>query len=117
LASNQRASLEGRLKKAEENLELVQQQADAATAQRTELEAQLKEAQEKAVLAQKIADLVAAQARPEENGTPKSEAAAKNGNSANSPRSGRALPLDTGRNPDPGTSTQPLTHPVPSPHH
>jgi hypothetical protein len=117
LASNQRASLEGRLKKAEENLQLVQQQADAATAQRTELEAQLKEAQEKAVLAQKIADLVAAQARPEENGTPKSEAAAKNGNSANSPRSGRALPLDTGRNPDPGTSTQPLTHPVPSPHH
>jgi hypothetical protein len=115
LASNQRASLEGRLKTAEENLQLVQLQADAATAQRTGLEAQLKEAQEKAVLAQKIADLVAAQARPEENGTPKSEAATKNGTSGNPPRSGRALPLDTGRNPAPGTSTQPLTRPIPTP--
>jgi hypothetical protein len=107
--------LEGRLKTAEENLQLVQLQADAATAQRTGLEAQLKEAQEEAVLAQKIADLVAAQARPEENGTPKSEAVTKNGTSGNPPRSGRALPLDTGRNPAPGTSTQPLTRPIPTP--
>ncbi len=117
--SNQRADLEARLKKAEENLYAAQQTADLATAQRNALETQLREAEEKAALAQKIADLVAAQAHPEENGVAKGEAARKNGDSANQLRSGRALPLDTGRNPDPGTSTstQPLIQPLQSPNH
>jgi hypothetical protein len=119
LASGQRTVLETRLQKAEENLQLAQQQADLARTQRTALEAQLKEAEEKAQLAQKIADLVAAQARPEENGTAKGGAAKKSGNPANQPRSGsgRALPLDAGQNPAPGTSTQPLTQPVQSAGH
>jgi hypothetical protein len=119
LASGQRTALETRLQKAEVNLQLAQQQADLARTQRTALEAQLKEAEEKAQLAQKIADLVAAQAHPEENGTAKGGAAKKSGNPANQPRSGsgRALPLDAGQNPAPGTSTQPLTQPVQSAAH
>jgi len=112
LGSSQRTALEARLKKAEENLQLAQQRADLATSQRAALEAQLRDAQEKAQLAQKIADLVAAQARPEENGSAKGEAGTKNRDSANQPRSGRALPLDAGQNPEPGTSTQPLVQPV-----
>ena len=117
LASSQRADLEVRLKKAEEDLQLAQQRGDLATTQRTGLETQLRETKEKAQLAQKIADLVAAQAHPEENGTakgeaPKGEAAKKNGASADQVRSGRALPLDAGQSPEPGTSTQPLIQPA-----
>ena len=88
-----------------------------AIAERGALETQLKEAEEKAQLAQKIADLVAAQAHPEENGPAKEEAAKNSERSANQMRSGRALPLDAGQNPEPGTSTQPLIQPVPSPKH
>ena len=112
LVSSQRADLEVRLKKAEENLQIAQQQADLAATQRTGLEAQLRESEEKAQLARKIADLVAAQAHPEENGPAKGEAEKKDGASANQVRSGRALPLDAGQSPEPGTSTQPLIQPV-----
>jgi hypothetical protein len=115
LASAQRASLEDRLKKAEEDLQFAQAKADLAATQRSAMEAQLKQAQEKAELAQKIADLVAAQARPEGNGTSKSEPAKKNGDAP--ARSGRALPLDGGQSPQPGFSTQPLIPPVQPPNH
>jgi hypothetical protein len=117
LASGQRAALEDRLKKAEESLQLTQQRADLATAQRTALEAQLRAAEEKAQLAQKIADLVAAQAHPEQNRPAKAEDTRKNGNSSNQSRSGRALPLDAGQNPGPGTSSQELIQPVQSSPH
>jgi hypothetical protein len=102
--------LEARLKKAEENLLDARQRADLAVAQRATLETQLREAEEKAQLAQKIADLVAAQAHPEE--ATKGASPRTDGNSANQNRSGRALPLDAGQNPGPGTSTQPLIQPV-----
>jgi hypothetical protein len=98
-------------------MRLAQQQADLASTQRAALETQLREVEAKAQLAQKIADLVAAQAHPEENGTAKGGAAVKNGNLENQPRSGRALPLDAGQNPDPGASTEPLTQPVRSAAH
>jgi len=117
LASSQRAALEDRLKKAEESLQLTQQRADLATTQLTALETQLRAAEEKAQLAQKIADLVAAQAHPEQNGPAKGEDARKNGNSSNQSRSGRALPLDAGQNPGPGTSSQQLIQPVQSSPH
>ena len=112
LALSQRAALESRLKKAEENLQGAKEQADLASAQRAALETQLREVEAKAQLAQKIADLVAAQAHPEENGKPKGESAVKHRDLENQPRSGRALPLDVGQNPDPGTSTESLTPPV-----
>jgi len=114
LASGQRAGFEARLKKAEENLQLAQQRADFATSQRAALETRLSEAEEKAQLAEKIADLVAAQSHPEDDRSAKGEAAKKNGDSAIQPGSGRALPLDAGQNPGPGTSTQPLIQPVQS---
>jgi chromosome segregation ATPase len=117
LASSQRAALEDRLKKAEESLQLTQQRAELATTQLTALETQLRAAEEKAQLAQKIADLVAAQAHPEQNGPAKGEDARKNGNSSNQSRSGRALPLDAGQNPGPGTSSQQLIQPVQSSPH
>jgi chromosome segregation ATPase len=108
LGLSQRLALEARLKKAEENLQLAQQRADLATSARAALEAQLRDAEEKVQLAQKIAELVAAQAHPGDDGPAKGEAARKNRDSANQPRSGRALPLDAGQNPEPGTSTQPV---------
>jgi AAA ATPase domain len=138
LASNQRATLETQLKQAQDELQEAQQNADLAFNQRAALETELKQAQQKtdlalsqraaletqlreteqkAQLAQKIADLVAAQARPEQSGTPKGEAATKNGRSSNQSRSGRALPLDAGQNPGPGNSTQPLIAPVQSAGH
>jgi chromosome segregation ATPase len=115
LASSQRADLEARLQKAEENLQVTQQRADLATTQRTALETQLRQAEEKAQLAQKIADLVAAQAHPDEDGTSKAQGAKKNVDTANQPRSGRALPLDAGQIPEPGITTQPLLPPVEHP--
>ena len=117
VASSQRVSLETRLKEAEENLQAAQKRADLAVTERAAVEIQLKEAEEKAQLAQKIADLVAAQAHPEENGPAKGDAAKKREDSTNQIRAGRALPLDAGQNPEPGTSTQPLIQPVQSPKH
>jgi hypothetical protein len=117
LGSSERAGLEARLKKAEENLLEAQQQAGLAVSQRVTLEAQLRQTEEKAQLAQKIADLVAAQAHPEDKEPPKGPASTTEGNSANQNRSGRALPLDAGQSPRPGTSTQPLIQPVQSGNH
>jgi AAA ATPase domain len=111
LALSQRASLESQLQKAVDDLQVAQQQADLAITQRAAIQTQLKEAEQKAQLAQKIADLVAVQAHPEQNATPDGEVASKNGRAPNQPRSGRALPLDAGQNPQPGTSTQPLIGP------
>ena len=117
LASDQSAASETQLKQTQDKLQQAQQNADLALSQRAALETQLREAEQKAQLAQKIADLVAAQAHPEQNETAKESAARKNGRSLNQPGSGRALPLDAGRNPEPGTSTQPLIAPVQSPGH
>jgi hypothetical protein len=107
LGPSQRVALEARLKKVEDNLQLTQQRADLATSARAALEAQLRDAEEKVQLAQKIAELVAAQAHPADDGPAKGEAARKNRDTGNQPRSGRALPLDGGQNPEPGTSIQP----------
>jgi chromosome segregation ATPase len=117
LASDQSAALGTQLKEAQDKLQQAQQNADLALSQRAALDTQLREAEQKAQLAQKIADLVAAQAHPEQNETSKESAARKNGRSSNQLGSGRALPLDAGRNPEPGTSTQPLIAPVQSPGH
>ncbi len=117
LGSSERAALEARLKKAEENLVDAQQRADLAVSQRVTLETQLREAQEKAQLAQKIADLVDAQAHPEDKEAAKGASPTTERNSTNQNRSGRALPLDAGQNPGPGTSTQPLSQPVHSGNH
>jgi chromosome segregation ATPase len=117
LGSSERTALEARLKKAEENLSDAQQRADLAVSQRLTLETQLREAEEKAQLAQKIADLVDAQAHPEEKGAAKGASPATERNSTNQNRSGRALPLDAGQSPGPGTSTQPLIQPVQSGNH
>jgi hypothetical protein len=117
LASDQSVTLETQLKQAQDKLQQVQQDADLALSQRAALETQLREAEQKAQLAQKIADLVAAQAHPEQNGTSKEATARKNERSPSQPGSGRALPLDPGRNPDPGNSTQPLITPVQSTGH
>ena len=117
LASDQSVTLETQLKKAQDKLQQVQQDADLALSQRAALETQLRETEQKAQLAQKIADLVAAQAHPEQNGTSKEATARKNERSPSQPGSGRALPLDPGRNPDPGNSTQPLISPVQSTGH
>jgi chromosome segregation ATPase len=116
-ASNQNAALETQLKEAQDKLQQAQQNADLALSQRAALATQLREAEQKAQLAQKIADLVAAQAHPEQNEASKEGAVRKNGRSPNQPGSGRALPLDAGRNPEPGTSTQPLIAPVQSAGH
>jgi hypothetical protein len=107
LGASQRVALEARLKRVEDNLQLTQQRADLATSARAALEAQLRDAEEKVQLAQKIAELVAAQAHPADDGPAKGEAARKNRDTGNQPRSGRALPLDGGQNPEPGTSIQP----------
>jgi hypothetical protein len=112
LGSNERTALETRLKKTEENLLEAQQRADLAVSQRVALETQLKQTEEKAQLAQKIADLVAAQAHPEDKEPSKGAASTPEENSANQNRAGRALPLDAGQSPRPGTSTQPLIQPV-----
>ncbi len=117
LASDQSAALETQLKQTQDKLQQIQQNADLALGQRAALETQLKEAEEKAQLAQKIADLVAAQGHPEQNGTSKEGVVRKNVRSPNQPGSGRALPLDAGRNPEPGNSTQPLIAPVQSTGH
>jgi hypothetical protein len=117
LGSSERAALEARLKKAEENLLDARQRADLALSQRATLETQLREAEEKAQLAQKIADLVAAQAHPEDKEAVKGASPRTEGNSANQNRSGRALPLDAGQSPGPGTSTQPLIQPVQTGNH
>jgi hypothetical protein len=116
-ASTQRAAFETQLKQAQDKLQQAQQNADIASGQRATLETQLREAEEKAQLAQKIADLVAAQAHPEDKEAAKGASPRTDGNSTNQNRSGRALPLDAGQNPGPGTSTQPLIQPVQSGNH
>ena len=112
-ATTQRNAMEAQLKGTEEQ---AQQNADLAAAQRGAMEVQLKKAEEKAQLAQKIADLVLARADAVQTGSSKAEAARK---SADLPAaqigSGRALPLDGGRNAEPVISTQPLLPPVSPP--
>jgi hypothetical protein len=56
LATSQRSALEAELKKAKDNAQAAQQNADLATSQRSALEAELKKAQDKAQAAQQIAD-------------------------------------------------------------
>ncbi len=109
LAASQRSALETELKNAENRAQLAEKNADLATSQRTGLEAELKKAQEKAQLAQKIADLVAGQFHAEESRLPTGEPPQKSANlSANQPKSGQTQPPDTGLNPEPVTSTQPV---------
>jgi len=61
LATSQRSALEAEFKKAQDNAQAAQQNADLATSQRSALEAELKKAEEKAQAAQQIADLPTSQ--------------------------------------------------------
>jgi protein involved in polysaccharide export with SLBB domain len=134
LASSQRAALETQLKQAQDKLQQAQQNADLASNQRAALETQLKQAQDKLQQAQQNADSASNQRaalevrlkraeenlqRPDPAATLRNAAVVKKNeeDSANQPRSGRALPLDAGENPRPGTLTQPLIQRVQSVNH
>jgi len=73
LATGQRSALETQLRKAEEKAQLAQQNTDLATSQRSALESQLKKAEEKAQLAQQNTDLVSSQRSALENQLKKAE--------------------------------------------
>jgi hypothetical protein len=61
LATSQRSAFEAELKKAQDNAQAAQHNADLVTSQRSAMEAELKKAEEKAQGAQQIADLAATQ--------------------------------------------------------
>jgi hypothetical protein len=98
--------LETQLKQAQDKLQQAQQNADSASNQRAALEVRLKRAEENLQ-------------RPDPAATLRNAAVVKKNeeDSANQPRSGRALPLDAGENPRPATLTQPLIQRVQSVNH
>jgi hypothetical protein len=80
--------------------------AELTTTQPGAAEPQSRKLAEKAELAQKIADLVSVQLHPKPDEPSKKEPSKIGTDSANQVRSGRALLLDLGENPDPGSSIQ-----------
>jgi hypothetical protein len=99
--------LQAQLKDSEAKAQKAQQgMAELTTTQPGATEPQLRKLAEKAELAEKIADLVSAQLHPKPDEPSKKEPSKTGTDSANQVRSGRALPLDLGENPDPGSSIQ-----------